>query len=132
MEEAHTRELVARLDIKQLPQSYLVKRHVLQDEQSFWVQMVAERIGAKLENTSNITEMREGLLALRNAAVRVWVVCVCVYVCLFVCYCWFDLLCVVCVCVCVCVCFVVCFVNIFFLHPRRCWCCLWSTRCGSC
>jgi hypothetical protein len=68
-QEMKTRELVAELKLRPLSESILARRSVVDNEEEFWKQMIDEKIGASLESTARITELRDGLFKLRNSSV---------------------------------------------------------------
>lgn len=71
IEEGETREMVLRLKEVPLENTFLSKRMVLLEEESFWTQMVAAVLNPRLDSISNVSGLKGKLRNLRNIGVTV-------------------------------------------------------------
>ena len=71
IEEGETREMVLRLKEVPLESTFLSKRMVLMEEESFWTQMVSAVLNPRLDSISNVSGLKGKLRNLRNIGVTV-------------------------------------------------------------
>lgn len=68
---AEIRDLVAKLPEASVESTYFAPRLVLSEEESFWSQVVSDKLDPKLESISNVDGLKQKLRQLRNVAIIV-------------------------------------------------------------